>query len=71
MWAFLSVKYMTAQQVAYKAGVSDYAIRKACKDGRIKATKLGHIWIIREKELYKYMKNRPYQRGRKGGDKYA
>ena len=58
-------KDITAQEFAKRCGVSDYAIRKACKQGRIQAKKFGHIWIIREKEVNRYMKNRPYQRGRK------
>jgi excisionase family DNA binding protein len=39
--------YYTVTQFAKKHCVTPQAIRKAIKEGRIEATKLGHYWLIR------------------------
>jgi len=38
--------YCHVAQAAELAGVSDRQVRNAIKDGRIEATKVGHVWMV-------------------------
>ena len=38
--------YCHVAEAAELAGVSDRQVRNAIKDGRIEATKVGHVWMV-------------------------
>lgn len=41
-----TVEFWTVQQTAQFMGISEQAIRKALKDGRLEGKKFGHAWMI-------------------------
>ena len=47
--------YLTVTQLAEKAGVTTQAVRKRIKKRQLIATKIGHQYLIQEKELVKYL----------------
>lgn len=55
--------WMTAQQIAEAAGVTDGAVRQALLSGRLKGQKLGGRWVIERKEAERWIAL-PHSRGR-------
>ena len=49
---------MTAQDLAEKAGVSQSYISRLCRRGRIKARKLGPVWLISPEAAQDYLEAR-------------
>ena len=47
---------LTTKQAGKALGVNDSRIRQLILAGRLKATKLGHMWIIQKKDLYNIKK---------------
>jgi excisionase family DNA binding protein len=47
--------YMSVQDFARRADVSEQAIRKAIAEKRVKADKIGRQWLLTKSELKKYM----------------
>ena len=43
--------FESVTQVAKRCKVSRWAVRKACIEGRIKASKIGNCWIIPKTEV--------------------
>jgi len=41
-----TIEFWTVQQTAKFMGISEQAIRKALKDGRLEGKKFGHAWMI-------------------------
>jgi len=41
-----TIELWTAQHVAKFMGISEQAVRKALKDGRLVGKKFGHAWMI-------------------------
>jgi len=41
-----TVEFWTVQQTAEFMGISEQAIRKALKEGRLEGKKFGHAWMI-------------------------
>ena len=49
---------MTAQDLAKKAGVSQSYISRLCRQGRVKARKLGPVWLISQDAAQDYLEAR-------------
>lgn len=43
--------WITTTQAAQQLGVTDRAIRKWCRNGRIPATRCGNRWLIHQRHL--------------------
>ena len=53
------MKYLTTKEVAEKLNyASDAIVRQMIQKKKIDAEKLGHVWMISEKELEKFKNNR-------------
>ena len=46
------MKYLTIPQLAKMMGVSRTTVYRKVKSGEIKATKVGHDYIVDDKEIY-------------------
>ena len=55
--------YITVSEFAEDARITTQAVRKRIKKRQLVATKIGHQYLIQEKELVKYLEG-------KGGRKY-
>lgn len=55
--------YITVSEFAEEARITSQTVRKRIKKGQLVARKMGHQYLIQEKELYEYLLNK-----RKGSD---
>jgi excisionase family DNA binding protein len=55
---------ITTKQAASLLGIDETNVRRYCRMGQIKATKLGHIWMIDREEIKRFAQV-PRRRGRK------
>lgn len=56
-------QWVTAREAADLLGVKPRAVRRACADGRITATRPGHDWIISLAEISRYAAGRRRRTG--------
>lgn len=54
----MKINQVSVSQLAILHKVTQQAITKAIRAGRIKARKFGHMWIIEAKEANKYGKKK-------------
>ena len=47
--------FLTPQEIARYLRVSQLAIQKWCRDGKLKATRVGGLWRIRREDLDEFL----------------
>ena len=57
----LKDKYLTSRQVADELGFSPDHIRKLIANGKLRAEKVGHNWLVKLKDL-KFIKRQRFSR---------
>jgi len=59
----MELDFLTTQQIAEAAGVTDGAVRQALLSGRLKGVKVGGRWLVPTKEAERWIAL-PHRRGR-------
>lgn len=59
----MGIDFLTVQQVAEGAGVTDGAVRQALLSGRLQGVKVGGRWLVSTKEAERWIAL-PHRRGR-------
>ena len=61
---------MTTQEVADVAGTTPEHVARLCREGRLKARKVGRTWLVSEESVYSWLRTRRGP-GRPKGPTYA
>ena len=62
-------KYLTSAEVAKITGFSPDHIRRLILQGKIKAEKCGHSWLVAQKELKTIKRQRAIRTDKNGSDR--
>jgi len=60
------MKILTTKQAAKILKINDSRVRQLILDGRLPAQKLGHVWMIQEKDLQKVVDRKPGRPKKRG-----
>ena len=58
------MKYLTVAQVAERLGRNVELVRRWIREGRLRAQKIGPIWVVTVENLRKFRKDEPERRER-------
>ena len=56
------MKYLTAEQAAEQLERNPELVRRWIREGRLRAQKMGPIWVVTDDELRRFRKNEPERR---------
>lgn len=59
------MKYITLKQAEVLTGISERGLRDAVTRGRLKAQKLGGLWLTTERDVQAFREAAPKPRGRR------
>lgn len=51
--------YVTTQDVARELGISTRRVQRLVKDGRLRATRFGQVWMIRARDVDAVRERKP------------